>query len=188
MDKKTTKIQQLARLVWIPILLALLSACGTNPVTGESELQFISTEQEIKIGEQAYFPTRQAQGGDYTVHESVTRYVQQVNNRLAAVSDRDLPFEIVVLNSSVPNAWAMPGGKMAITRGLLTQLNSEAELAAVLGHEIVHSAARHSAKSQERNMLLQGGLIAAQIASAGSDYSNLIAGGTLLGSQLVTTK
>jgi predicted Zn-dependent protease len=188
MGRKETKIQQLARLVWISVLFSWLSACSTNPVTGESELHFVSTEQEIKMGEQAYFPMRQAQGGDYTVHESVTRYVQQVNNRLAAVSDRDLPFEIVVLNSSVPNAWAMPGGKMAINRGLLTQLNSEAELAAVLGHEIVHSAARHSAKSQERNMLLQGGLIAAQIASAGSDYSNLIAGGAVLGSQLVTTK
>ena len=126
------------------------------------------------MGEQAYSPTRQAQGGDYTVHESVTLYVQQVNNRLVAVSDRDLPFEIVVLNSSIPNAWAMPGGKMAINRGLLTQLNSEAELAAVLGHEMVHSAARHSAKSQERNMLLQGGIIAAQIAASGSDYSNLL--------------
>lgn len=183
-----TKIQQLVRQLSIAFLLSWLSACGTNPVTGESELQFISTEQEIKMGEQAYFPTRQAQGGDYTVHESVTLYVQQVNNRLAAVSDRDLPFEIVVLNSSIPNAWAMPGGKMAINRGLLTQLNSEAELAAVLGHEIVHSAARHSAKSQERNMLLQGGVIAAQIASAGSDYSNLIAGGAVLGSQLVTTR
>lgn len=170
------------------VLVILLAGCGTNPVTGESELQFISTTQEIEMGERAYFPTRQAQGGDYIVHRNVTRYVQEVNNRLAAVSDRDLPFEIVVLNSSVPNAWAMPGGKMAINRGLLVQLNSEAELAAVLGHEIVHSAARHSAKNQERGMLLQGGLIAAQIASAGSEYGDLIAGGAVLGTQLVSTK
>lgn len=165
-----------------------LNGCGTNPVTGESELQFISTTREIEMGEQAYFPTRQAQGGDYVVHAEVTRYVQEVNSRLAAVSDRDLPFEIVVLNSSVPNAWAMPGGKMAINRGLLIQLDSEAELAAVLGHEIVHSAARHSAKSQERAMLMQGGLIAAQIASADSEYGDLIAGGAVLGAQLVSTK
>ncbi len=169
-------------------MLALLCGCGTNPVTGETELQFISTTQEIRMGEQAYFPTRQVQGGDYVVHPDVTAYVRSVNQRLTAVAHRDLPFEIVVLNSSVPNAWAMPGGKMAINRGLLVKLQSEAELAAVLGHEIVHSAARHSAQAQERGMLLQGGLLAAQVAAAGSDYRDLIAGGSLLGAQLVSTK
>ncbi len=125
------------------------------------------------------------------VHPSVTRYVQRVNARLAAVSDRDLSFEIEVLNSSVPNAWAMPGGKMAINRGLLTELNSEAELAAVLGHEIVHAAARHGAKSQERGMLVQGGMMAVQVAAAASEYSEygqLIAGGAQLGAQLTMSK
>lgn len=165
-----------------------LAACGTNPVTGKQELQFISTSSEIKMGEQAYFPTRQVQGGDYVVAPSVTRYVQRVMSKLAAVSDRDLPFEIEVLNSSVPNAWAMPGGKMAINRGLLTELNSEAELAAVLGHEIVHAAARHGAKSQERGMLMQGGLIAAQIALGDNQYRGLITGGTMLGLQLTSQK
>lgn len=177
-----------ARVCAALIAAALLAACGTNPVTGKHELQFISTNQEIQMGEQAYFPTRQVQGGDYLVHPEVTEYVRSVNRRLEAVSDRDLPFEIEVLNSSVPNAWAMPGGKMAINRGLLVHLQSEAELAAVLGHEIVHSAARHSAQSQERGMLLQGGLIAVQIAAAGSDYRDLIAGGSMLGAQLVNTK
>ena len=177
----------------IPVLMvlavtAVVTACGTNPVTGKKELQFISTEKEIQMGAQAYFPTRQVQGGDYVVNPSVTRYVQEVNNRLAAVSDRNLPFEIEIINSSVPNAWAMPGGKMAINRGLLTELNSEAELAAVLGHEIVHAAARHGAKSQERGMLIQGGMLATQIAAQGSEYGSLIAGGAMLGAQLVTTK
>jgi len=179
--------------VWGPaialiLLLLWLPGCGTNPVTGKHELQFISTTQEIRIGETAYFPTRQIQGGDYVVHPSVTAYVRGVNRRLEQVSDRDLPFEIVVLNSSVPNAWAMPGGKMAINRGLLLQLDSEAELAAVLGHEIVHSAARHGARAQERSLLLQGGLLATQIAAAGSEYSNLIAGGAVFGAQLVSTR
>lgn len=169
-------------------LTMTLAACGTNPVTGKQELQFISTSSEIKMGEQAYFPTRQVQGGDYVVDPSVTQYVQKVMSKLAAVSDRDLPFEIEVLNSSVPNAWAMPGGKMAINRGLLTELNSEAELAAVLGHEIIHAAARHGAKSQERGMLMQGGLIATQIALGNNEYRDLIAGGTMLGLQLTTQK
>ncbi|NND66857.1 MAG: M48 family metalloprotease [Halioglobus sp.] len=169
-------------------LATLLAACGTNPVTGKRELQFISTTQEIAMGAQAYFPTRQAQGGDYIVHEGVTRYVQRVNNREATASDRDLPYEIVVLNSSVPNAWAMPGGKMAINRGLLTALGSEAELAAVLGHEIVHAAARHSAKGQERGLLLQTGLLATQIAVAGEAYGGLAATGAMLGATLINTR
>jgi len=181
-------MQTFLKTLFLISALSLVTACGTNPVTGKQELQFISTSQEIRMGQQAYLPTRQLQGGDYVVHPSVVRYVQGVNNRLAAVSDRDLPFEIEVLNSSVPNAWAMPGGKMAINRGLLVQMKSEAELAAVLGHEIVHAAARHGAKSQERGMLLQGGLIAAQIAGANSEYGNLIAGGAMVGAQLVSTR
>jgi len=170
------------------VLTTALAACGTNPVTGKKELQFISTTSEIKMGEQAYFPTRQVQGGDYNVSPSVTRYVQGVMSRIAEVSDRDLPFEIEVINSSVPNAWAMPGGKMAINRGLLTELNSEAELAAVLGHEIIHAAARHGAKSQERGMLMQGGLIATQIALGDNQYRGLLTGGAVLGLQLTTMK
>jgi predicted Zn-dependent protease len=71
-----------------------------------------------------------------------------------------------VLNSSVPNAWALPGGKIAVNRGLLTALENEAELAAVLGHEIVHAAARHGAKAQERGTLLQVGMVAAQVGAA----------------------
>lgn len=176
-------------------LLLAISACGVNPVTGDRELQWISTAQEIKIGEQNYLPSRQVQGGDYIVDRDVTRYVQGVMQRVAAASEqvnanpeRKLPYEIEVINSSVPNAWAMPGGKMAINRGLLTELSSEAELAAVLGHELVHAAARHGAKSQERGMILQGGLLATQIAAAGNRYGNLIAGGAMVGAQLVTTK
>ena len=167
----------------------LLAACGTNPVTGKQELQFISTTQEIAMGEQAYFPTRQAQGGDYIVHESVTAYVQQVNDRVAAASDRDLPYEIVVLNSSVPNAWAMPGGKIAINRGLLVELSNEAELAAVLAHEIVHAAARHGAKNIERGLLSQGIVTATAIGASasgtayGGDIVNLVSGGAALFNQ-----
>lgn len=137
-----------------PVLLSAgLLACGVNPVTKEREFQFVSQDKEVQIGQQNYSPARQSQGGDYTLDTELTRYVQQVGQRLAAVSDRpDLPYEFVVLNDSVPNAWAMPGGKIAFNRGLLYELHSEAELAAVLGHEIVHAAARHGAKSMERGV------------------------------------
>ena len=128
-----------------------------NPVTGKKEIQFVSEAQEMKIGEQQYAPTRQSEGGDFDVLPDLTAYVNEVGQKLAAVSDRKLPYEFVVLNNSVPNAWALPGGKIAVNRGLLTELQNEAELAAVLGHEIVHAAARHGAKAQERGTLCRSG-------------------------------
>jgi beta-barrel assembly-enhancing protease len=90
-----------------------------------------------------------------------------------------------VLNNTIPNAWALPGGKIAVNRGLLVQLKSESELAAVLGHEIVHAAARHSAQQMSRGMLAQGGLLAAQVAASDSDYGNLYVAGAGLAAQLV---
>jgi predicted Zn-dependent protease len=92
--------------------------------------------------------------------------VNEVGQKLAKVADRPLPYEFKVLNNSVPNAWAMPGGKIAVNRGLLTELKNESELAAVLGHEIVHAAARHGAKAQERGTLMQAGMAVAQIGAA----------------------
>ncbi len=132
----------------IVLILAFLSACSVNPVTGKSEIVLMSQADEIKMGQQAYLPAQQSQGGEYDVDPVLTEYVRNVGERLAEQAARPLPYEFVVLNNSVPNAWAMPGGKIAINRGLLTELNSEAELAAVLGHEIVHADARHSAKQQ----------------------------------------
>src|SRR5688572_18091393 len=113
--------------------VTMLVGCVINPVTGDRELALVSADQEIAIGEQQYFPMRQAQGGDYVVDPELTAYVSSVGQRLAAVSDRALPYEFVVLNNSVPNAWALPGGKIAVNRGLLLELDNEAELAAVLG-------------------------------------------------------
>lgn len=176
------------RLVFASMLALILTACGTNPVTKKSEFQFVSEQQEISIGQQNYAPARQSQGGDYIIDPELTAYVQSIGKRLAAVSDRPLPYEFVVLNNSVPNAWAMPGGKIAFNRGLLYELNSEAELAAVMAHEIVHSAARHGAKNMERGILLQGAVMAVGIGAQNSDYGNLIVGGSQLGAQLLSSK
>ncbi|MDH4234967.1 MAG: M48 family metalloprotease [Gallionella sp.] len=168
--------------------LFLLPGCGTNPVTHKRELHLISESQELAIGQENYIPARQQQGGDYIVDAELTAYVQSVGNKLVAVADRQLPYEFVVLNDSMPNAWAMPGGKIAFNRGLLYELNSEAELAAVLSHEIVHAAARHSAKKMEAGMLLQGAVMAAGVAAQDKSYANLIVGGAQLSSQLIATK
>lgn len=174
-------------------LLALsLCACGINPVTGKREIQFVSEAQELQIGQQNYSPTRQSEGGDLTVLPELTTYINEVGQKLAGVSDRKLPYEFTVLNSSVPNAWALPGGKIAVNRGLLTELKDESELAAVLGHEIVHAAARHGAQAQERGTLLQVGLAATQIGAAiggvDSNVAGLLVQGAGLGAQLIHTK
>jgi predicted Zn-dependent protease len=170
------------------ILGAALAACSTNPVTGERDLMLVGEGTELAIGQQQYAPMRQAEGGDYELDPSLTAYVQRVGNRLAAVSDRKLPYEFVVLNNTIPNAWALPGGKIAVNRGLLMELDSEAELAAVLGHEIVHAAARHSAQQMSRGMLAQGGLLAAQVAASDSDYGGLYMAGAGLAAQLTLQK
>lgn len=171
------------------VVLLALNACATNPVTGTKELAFVSESQEIALGEKGYRPAQQTQGGTYVVDPELTAYVARVGKKLAQVSDRpNLPYEFVVLNNSVPNAWAMPGGKIAVNRGLLLELNSEAELAAVLGHEIVHAAARHGAKGIERQTLLKAGVAAAGIAASNSDYGPLLAGAAGLGANLINQK
>lgn len=165
-----------------------VAACVTNPVTGERNLGLVSEAQEIQIGQQNYLATQQMQGGSYELDPELTRYVNSVGQKLAAVADRKLPYEFVVLNNSVPNAWALPGGKIAINRGLLVELENEAELAAVLGHEIVHAAARHTAQSMERGMLLQLGVLAAGIAASDSEYANLAVGAGRIGAQIISSK
>ncbi|MGH8194591.1 MAG: M48 family metalloprotease [Woeseiaceae bacterium] len=175
----------------IPVLVAMLialTACAVNPVTGKREISIISESSEIEMGTQNYAPMQQSEGGEYDIDPALTEYVQGVGNKLAAVSDRDLPYEFVVLNNSVPNAWALPGGKIAINRGLLTELQSEAELAAVLGHEIVHAAAGHTANRMETGMLLQGLVLATAVATSDSDYGNLAVGGANVAGQLVSQK
>lgn len=179
-------------LLWI---LAFLSGCAKNPVTGQNELHFISTHKEIKMGESNYAYGQQTGGGQYSLDPELSQYVNEVGQKLAKASDRgDLPYEFVVLNDSVPNAWALPGGKIAVNRGLLTHLENEAELAAVLGHEITHAAARHGAKSMERQILLTTGLVATNVALATTldDDSKMAQGALMAGASvaagMVSTK
>lgn len=165
-----------------------LTGCVVNPVTGERELGLVSAQQEVQIGQENYLPTQQMQGGEYYLEPALSDYVNSVGQRVAAESPRALPYEFVVLNNDVPNAWALPGGKIAINRGLLVELDSEAELAAVLGHEVVHAAARHSARQMERGMLLQLGVILAASSLQDSDYAGLAVGAGVLGAHLINSR
>lgn len=140
----------------------LAYSCAVNPVTGRSELSIVSfsQEEEVDLGAKAYVPAVQQQGGFYR-DKALEDYVQGVGMRIARVSHRpDLAYRYRVLNSSVPNAFALPGGFIVINRGLLVGLSSEAEMAAVLAHETGHVTAKHSLAGYQRamaaNLLLAG--------------------------------
>ena len=175
------------RLLWLPIVF--LAGCAVNPVTGKNELMLLDETQEINMGAKQFEPTQQSQGGRYVSDPNLTRYVSEIGQRLARVADRSLPYEFVIIDDSTPNAWALPGGKIAVNRGLLTKLNSEAELAAVLSHEIVHAAARHSAKSIERGMLLSSviGVASSAIDQNAGNYGRIFDNGAQLGAQFIVS-
>ena len=169
---------------WLLALLATaVAACVVNPVTGKRELSIIPTEQAIEMGIQQYRPGQQSQGGVYYIDNDLNRYVNEVGQRMASASEAYyLPYEFVVLNNGVPNAWALPGGKIAINRGLLVELEDEAQLAAVLGHEVVHAAANHGASQMTRSTLLNLGLAATGMLTQDSQYGDLISLGSQIGS------
>ncbi|WP_376691382.1 M48 family metalloprotease [Wenzhouxiangella sp. EGI_FJ10409] len=177
------------RLASITAVLLLLVGCATNPVTGERQFSLYGEDWERQVGEQQYAPMRQAQGGDVVIDASVVEYVQSLGQRVAQYADRELPYEFQVINSSVPNAWALPGGKIAINRGLLTEMGSEAELVAVLGHEVVHAAAGHSAHAASRAALAQGAVILGSVAVGAStdkdEYTQVALLGGMIGAQLI---
>lgn len=169
----------------IALALTGLGGCSVNPVTGEKQLSLISENQELALGAEQYTPTQQTQGGRFYIDPELSIYVHDVGQKLARVSDRpDLPYEFVVLNNSVPNAWALPGGKIAINRGLLVELEDEAQLASVLGHEIVHAAARHSVQRMQQGMLISAGVAGLGFALSDNEWAGLIMGGAALGAQL----
>jgi predicted Zn-dependent protease len=131
-------------------LLALaLAACATNPVTGKREVSFMSEAQEIAIGQQSDADIRREMG----VYEDreLQAYVSDIGQRLASLSHRpQLPWTFTVVDVPAINAFALPGGYVYITRGILPYLDDESELAGVLGHEIAHVTARHAAQQYTR--------------------------------------
>ena len=138
----------------------LLAACSTNPVTGRREISLVSENQEISMGQEAAKQV-EAQLG-LVKDEQLQAYVRRIGAELARQSERpELPWRFGVIDDPTPNAFALPGGPVYITRGLMNLMNSEAELASVLGHEIGHITARHSAQQITRSQLGQIGLIAA---------------------------
>ncbi|QSQ22984.1 M48 family metalloprotease [Pyxidicoccus parkwayensis] len=152
------------RLRVLPLLLLALSACVRNPATGKRMLSLVSQDQEISLGKQGAQDVKQSIGliDDAKVQE----YVASVGLPMAKHSERpELPWSVQAVDDPVVNAFALPGGPVFVTRGLLTHLNSEAELASVLGHEIGHITARHSVQQLSKAQLAQAGLLVGSVLS-----------------------
>jgi beta-barrel assembly-enhancing protease len=157
------------------VMLTVCVGCAVNPVTGKRELALISEKSEIALGDKHYDEMQQSQHGLYVVDMEVQKYVNEMGQKIAATSGRpNLPYDFVVVNDSIPNAWALPGGKIAIHRGLLVELGNEAELAAVLGHEIVHAAARHTARRIQKGLIVQTALIGVTLLTRESKHQPAI--------------
>ena len=163
----------------------LLGTCSTNPATGESSLTFgSSTESEIETGRKAHPEILKEFGGEYGSPE-LKAYIDSIGQLLARTVERhDFPYTFTVLNSAVVNAFAVPGGYVYISRGLIALADSEAELASVLAHELGHLAALHHARRQSQS-LLANILVAGAAIATGSDLvgqaGSAVATGALAG-------
>ncbi len=172
---------------WIIVILVavlLAIACAVNPVSGKKELMFFSEQQEIAMGQE----TDQAIRQQYGIYEdkALNEYVNRVGQSMVPNSHRPkLKHYFAVLDTPMVNAFAAPGGYIYVTRGILALMNSEAELAAVLGHEMGHVAARHSMAQMSGQMLAQIGLV---VGSVVSKDIRKFAGLASIGTQLLFLK
>ena len=137
--------------------LALSAACATNPVTGKKQMSLLSEAEELAIGQQQDVEIRREMG----VYDDpqLQRYIDQIGQELARNSHRpNLPWSFTIIDSPAINAFALPGGYIYLTRGLLAYLDDESELAGVIGHEIGHVTARHAAQAYTRQAQANLGL------------------------------
>jgi predicted Zn-dependent protease len=165
----------------LPILV-FSAGCSTNPATGKQQLNMFSEEQEVALGRQNHEQVVQ-QIGLYEDRE-LQGYVQELGRDIASRSERpNLPWSFAVVDDASVNAFALPGGFIYVTRGMLGHLTSEAELVGVLGHEAGHVTARHSVNQMSKAQLTSLGLtlgmiLGGQEAQQYGDLANL-AGGLL---------
>ena len=162
---------------WLAIRLAfyaaLLAGCAINPVTKRNEISLISPAQELEIGKQGY-PAVIREFGLYD-NTALQAYVNAVGQKVAHVSDLpNLEWHFTVVDDPAVNAFAMPGGYIYVTRGILGYLNSEAQLAGVLGHEIGHVTHRHSAAQMTQQQLYGLGFgLASVLSPTFQQYGNV---------------
>lgn len=179
-------------------LIATSSGCATSPATGESIfVAGISPQQEAQLGAEAAPQLAQEYGGPVR-DPALQAYVTEVGQKLVAQIDHDeyrnMPWEFTLLDSDIINAFALPGGKTFITRGLASRMTNEAQLAGVMGHEIGHVTARHAAQRMAKQGLLVGTITAAAVVvgASGDEDVQAIGQGLIpalsIGGQLVVLK
>lgn len=170
-----TPWKRLATGLMLTSSLCFTSACTkvVNPATGQSEYTAMSPKQERAVGKEQHPQILQQFGGNYSDAE-LQAYVTEIGNRLQAVSEMpEEKFTFTLLNSNVVNAFALPGGYVYISRGLMALAENEAEVAGVLAHEIGHVTARHSAQRYSKGVLAQGGV------TLGTVLAGVLGGGNL---------
>jgi predicted Zn-dependent protease len=156
-------VRPIFRLLVLPLVFLMIGSCAVNPVTGKKQIVLMSEDQEIAMGKQ-YDPSVVAEFGLYP-DDKLQAFITQKGKEMAAISHRpELDFEFKVVDSPVVNAFAIPGGYVYFTRGIMAHFNNEAEFAGVLGHEIGHVTARHSVRQQTTQTLGSLGLIVGMIA------------------------
>jgi predicted Zn-dependent protease len=154
----------ISRRIGVATLVAACLACATNPVTGKRELSFVSEAQEIQMGREAAQADLKRVG--VVASPNAQAMVRNIGMRMARTSERpQLPWEFHVLDDGGVNAFAYPGGFIFVTRGLMTHLNSEAELAQVIGHEIAHVTAKHSVNAISNQQAAMFGLVLGSVLS-----------------------
>lgn len=157
------KMRKIISYVFLIVGISSFYGCSRNPVTGKRELILMSKEQELAAGKETH-PSIVASMGLYE-DKGLQAFINEKGKAMAAISHRpDLPYQFFIVDSPVVNAFAVPGGYVYFTRGIMAHFNNEAEFAGVLGHEIGHITARHSARQQTSQLLGQLGAIAGTIA------------------------
>jgi predicted Zn-dependent protease len=153
-----------SRVVGFIVAAGVLAGCSRNPVTGKKEIILMSKDQETALGAQSH-PSVLATMGLYDDQKLQAAFAEK-GQEMAKISDRaGINYQFYVVDSPVVNAFAVPGGYVYFTRGILAHFNNEAEFAGVLGHEIGHIAARHSARQQTGQILSQVGMVAGMVLS-----------------------
>ncbi len=153
-------------LLILSFVLCLCIGCAVNPITGEEELMFISESQDIEIGRN-YAPEIEKQLDGRIDNPALQNYIDSVGQKIARISHRpNWEYHFTAVEHKMVNAIALPGGHIFVTKGMLEKLTTEAQLAALLAHEIVHVTARHSSAAISRQMGLSFLLLGATAAGA----------------------
>ena len=171
-------------------LSLLPTSCTKNAATGRSQFVVLDVQREIALGEQAAPQFLNENGGDIPSNE-IRQYVSEIGFRLARSSERpELPWEFHVLDSGVINAFALPGGKVFFSRGLLAKMDNEAQVAAVMGHEVGHVTAKHIGEQMGQAIIVQGIATGLGVAGQVSDnsYLQVLGAGAQVGGGLYLLK